>query len=200
MKVTAIDHFVLTVRDVEATCRFYERVLGIQVATFGDGRRALHFGRQKINLHQAGQEFAPHAQRPVPGSADFCLLSNRPLAEVIAHITARGVDIIEGPVRRTGAAGPLESIYLRDPDGNLIEVAWAANSRSQLVLMTDLILDRVLLYAGLVGVNLIMNLALIPFIVRRTSLGQLTRRQVLIAALVVAVFVSIIEGAFYTGR
>ena len=126
MKVTAIDHFVLTVHDVEATCRFYERVLGTQVVTFGEGRRALHFGRQKINLHQAGQEFAPHAQRPVPGSADFCLLSNRPLAEVIAHITARGVDIIEGPVRRKGAAGPLESIYLRDPDGNLIEVAGAA--------------------------------------------------------------------------
>ncbi len=123
MKVTAIDHFVLTVRDVEATCRFYERVLGMPAVTFGDGRRALHFGRQKINLHQAGGEFAPHAQRPTPGSADFCLLTDRPLAEVIAHITACGVDIIEGPVRRTGAAGPLESIYLRDPDGNLIEVA-----------------------------------------------------------------------------
>ena len=126
MRVTAIDHFVLTVRDVEATCRFYERVLGTPVVTFGEGRRALHFGRQKINLHQAGQELAPHAQRPVPGSADFCLLTDRPLAEVIAHITARGVDIIEGPVRRTGAAGPLESIYLRDPDGNPIEVAGAA--------------------------------------------------------------------------
>jgi len=111
---------------VEATCRFYERVLGMQVATFGDGRRALHFGRQKINLHQARQESAPHAQRPVPGSADFCLLTDRPLAEVIAHITSCGVDFIEGPVRRTGAAGPLESVYLRDPDGNLVEVAWAA--------------------------------------------------------------------------
>jgi len=126
VKVTAIDHFALTVRAVETTCRFYERVLGMQVVTFGEGRRALHFGRQKINLHQAGQELAPHAQRPVPGSADFCLLTDRPLAEVIAHITSCGVDIIEGPVGRTGAAGPLESIYLRDPDGNLIEVAGAA--------------------------------------------------------------------------
>jgi len=126
VKVSTIDHFVLTVRDVEATCRFYERVLGTQVVAFSEGRRALHFGRQKINLHQAGQEFAPHAQRPVPGSADFCLLTDRPLAEVIAHITSCGVDIIEGPVGRTGAAGPLESIYLRDPDGNLIEVAGAA--------------------------------------------------------------------------
>ena len=126
MKVSTIDHFVLTVRDVEATCRFYERVLGTQVVAFSEGRRALHFGRQKINLHQAGQEFAPHAQQPVPGSADFCLLTDRPLAEVLAHIIACGGDIIEGPVGRTGAAGPLESVYLRDPDGNLIEVARAA--------------------------------------------------------------------------
>ena len=125
MKVSAIDHFVLTVRDVETTCRFYERVLGMQVVTFGDGRRALHFGRQKINLHQTGQEFAPHAQRPAPGSADFCLLTDQPLGEVIQHVTASGVRIEEGPVRRTGAAGVLESIYFRDPDGNLIEVARA---------------------------------------------------------------------------
>ncbi len=119
----AIDHVVLTVRDVEATCRYYERVLGMEVVTFGDGRRALHFGRQKINLHQAGEEFSPHAQHPVAGSADFCLLTDRPLAEVVAHITAAGVRIEQGPVTRAGATGPLESIYLRDPDGNLIEVA-----------------------------------------------------------------------------
>ncbi len=123
MKVDAIDHFVLTVRDVEATCRFYERVLGMEVVTFGEGRRALHFGRQKINLHQAGREFAPRALRPTPGSADFCLITAQPLADVISHIEACGVDLVEGPVRRTGAAGPLESIYLRDLDENLIEVS-----------------------------------------------------------------------------
>jgi len=123
VKVSAIDHLVLTVRDVEATCRFYERVLGMAVVTFGEGRRALHFGRQKINLHQAGQEFSPHARHPRPGSADLCLLADQPLAELTAHVQACGVEIVEGPVPRTGALGPIESVYLRDPDGNLIEIS-----------------------------------------------------------------------------
>lgn len=121
--VRGIDHIVLTVRDIEATCEFYARVLGMEVITFDVGRRALRFGSQKINLHQAGREVAPHARHPAPGSADFCLLTARPLAEVIAYIRSCGVEILAGPVRRNGAVGMLESVYLRDPDGNLIEVA-----------------------------------------------------------------------------
>ncbi len=123
LTVRGIDHFVLTVRDIEATCRFYAQVLGMEVVTFEGGRRALHFGTQKINLHRAGAEVAPHARHPTPGAGDFCLLTDRPLADIIAHIKAQGVEIIVGPVRRSGATGPLESIYFRDPDGNLVEVS-----------------------------------------------------------------------------
>lgn len=129
--IRGIDHFVLTVRDLEATCRFYTQVLGLEVVTFEGGRRALHFGTQKINLHRAGAEFAPHARHPTPGAGDFCLLTDRPLAEIIAHIKAQGVEIIVGPVRRSGAAGRLESIYLRDPDGNLVEVARPMSSMNE---------------------------------------------------------------------
>ncbi|MEM8535235.1 MAG: VOC family protein [Chloroflexota bacterium] len=118
-----IDHFVLTVRDITATCDFYQQVLGMQVETFADGRTALHFDLQKINLHQAGYQFAPKAHSPVPGSADFCLITVDPLEQVIAHLRACDVAIEEGPVRRTGAQGTIASIYLRDPDGNLVEIA-----------------------------------------------------------------------------
>lgn len=123
MKVDRIDHFVLTVRDVEATCDFYSRVLGMEVEEFEGGRRALQFGRQKINLHQSGAEFEPKAGKPTPGSGDFCLVTDVPLERVVEHVRSCGVEIIEGPVPRTGATGKLESVYFRDPDGNLIEVS-----------------------------------------------------------------------------
>ena len=123
MDIDRIDHIVFTVRDIERSCDFYARVLGVEVVAFGDGRRALQLGRQKINLHEAGNEFEPKAARPVPGSGDICLIVGLPLEEAIAHVRSAGVQIEEGPVRRTGAVGPIESIYLRDPDGNLIEVS-----------------------------------------------------------------------------
>ena len=118
-----LDHVVLTVADVEATCAFYERVLGMRVVTFGQGRKALAFGAQKINLHAHGREFEPKAERPTPGSADLCFITATPVSEIVAHLRAQGVAIVEGPVARTGATGPLRSIYFRDPDRNLIEVA-----------------------------------------------------------------------------
>ena len=123
MQIAGLDHLVLTVADIDATCDFYTRVLGMALVTFGESRRALAFGAQKINLHQQGREFEPKAHRPVPGSADLCLIAGVPLAEAEAHIRAAGVDIIEGPVRRTGATGPIWSVYFRDPDQNLIEVS-----------------------------------------------------------------------------
>jgi catechol 2,3-dioxygenase-like lactoylglutathione lyase family enzyme len=123
MKIDRIDHIVLTVRSVDATCAFYSRVLGMDAITFAGGRKALAFGAQKINLHEAGREFEPKAHRPTPGSADFCLIAAVPLAEVIAHLAACGVAIIEGPVAKTGARGPITSVYFRDPDDNLVEVS-----------------------------------------------------------------------------
>lgn len=123
MKVNGIDHFVLTVGDIEVTCEFYSRVLGMQVVTFGNNRKALQFEKQKINLHQAGKEFEPKALNPTPGSGDFCLITDVPLDRVIDHIRSCNVEIVEGPVRRTGATGPIDSIYVRDPDGNLIEIS-----------------------------------------------------------------------------
>jgi len=123
MKVDGIDHFVLTVRDVEATCDFYSRVLGMEVEEFEGGRRALRFGQQKINLHQTGAEFEPKAEKPTPGSGDFCLITDIPLERVVGHLESCGVEIVEGPVLRTGAAGGIESVYFRDPDENLVEVS-----------------------------------------------------------------------------
>lgn len=123
MKITALDHLVLTVRDLAATCDFYARVLGMEVVVSDGGRYALHFGAQKINLHEAGKEFEPKAIVPTPGSGDLCFLTDLPLADVIAHVETCGVAILEGPVPRAGARGPMTSIYLRDPDGNLIEIA-----------------------------------------------------------------------------
>jgi catechol 2,3-dioxygenase-like lactoylglutathione lyase family enzyme len=123
MQIDRIDHLVLTVHDIAATCDFYSRVLGMRVVTFGDGRKALQFGQQKINLHQRGKEFEPRALQPTPGSADLCLVTQVPLREVQDHLRACGVAILEGPVKRTGAMGPIHSIYIRDPDGNLIEVS-----------------------------------------------------------------------------
>lgn len=120
--IGSIDHLVFTVRDIEATCDFYRRVLGMEVVAFGEGRKALRFGNQKINLHQAGREFEPKAEAPTPGSQDVCFMADAPLKDVVRHLEACGVPIEEGPVGRTGAAGPIRSVYFRDPDGNLIEV------------------------------------------------------------------------------
>jgi catechol 2,3-dioxygenase-like lactoylglutathione lyase family enzyme/ketosteroid isomerase-like protein len=127
MEIDRIDHLVLTVRDVEATCAFYRRVLGMDVVTFGEGRRALRFGHQKINLHAAGHEPARRAAHPTPGAGDLCLLTTAPLADWIAHVRTCGVPVEEGPVKRAGALGPIESIYLRDPDDNLVEIARAVD-------------------------------------------------------------------------
>ncbi len=123
MKAERLDHLVLTVRHVDATCAFYTRVLGMQEVVFGDGRKALTFGKQKINLHEFGREFEPKAAQPTPGSADLCFLVDKTPAGILAHLRACGVEVVEGPVRRTGALGQTISIYFRDPDGNLIEVS-----------------------------------------------------------------------------
>ncbi|EDY20516.1 Glyoxalase/bleomycin resistance protein/dioxygenase [Chthoniobacter flavus Ellin428] len=123
MRLDQIDHLVLTVRDLGETIAFYTRVLGMEEVTFGENRKALAFGTQKINLHEAGREFEPKALHPKPGSADVCFLTAEPLARVMKHMENCGVDILEGPIERTGAQGPIESIYIRDPDGNLIEIA-----------------------------------------------------------------------------
>lgn len=121
--IDRLDHLVLTVADIEATSAFYTRVLGMTRQSFGQGRTALQFGRCKINLHQRGKEFEPKAARPTPGSADLCLIAAVPLDQVIGHVKACGVPIEQGPVARTGATGPIRSIYLRDPDQNLIEIS-----------------------------------------------------------------------------
>ena len=121
--IDRIDHLVLTVADVDQTMDFYVRVLGMEPVTFGGGRRALGFGRHKLNLHQAGRELEPKARRPTPGSVDVCLITTDPLDRVLDHLRAHQVPVEEGPVARTGATGPITSIYFRDPDGNLIEVS-----------------------------------------------------------------------------
>ena len=121
--IDRIDHIVLTCFDLDRTIDFYSRVLGMEPVTFAGGSRGLAFGRQKFNLHQAGREFEPKALKPVPGAIDLCLITLTPLAEVIEALKAHGVVIIEGPVDKTGATGPIESVYFRDPDGNLIEVS-----------------------------------------------------------------------------
>jgi catechol 2,3-dioxygenase-like lactoylglutathione lyase family enzyme len=122
MKINRIDHLVLTVNNIEETCTFYVRTLGMEVVTFGEGRRALSFGEQKFNLHEAGKEFEPKAGKPTPGSIDICLVTDTPINEVIHHLAAVGVPIEEGPSRRTGATGPIISVYFLDPDQNLIEI------------------------------------------------------------------------------
>jgi catechol 2,3-dioxygenase-like lactoylglutathione lyase family enzyme len=123
MRVGRIDHVVLTVADLERTIAFYERALGMRAVSFGEGRRALAFGDQKLNLHQAGREFEPKALRPTPGAIDLCFTTDVPLDEVAAHLRAQSIEIELGPVDKTGARRPLRSLYFRDPDGNLIEVS-----------------------------------------------------------------------------
>ncbi|TFY95191.1 VOC family protein [Pseudomonas nabeulensis] len=118
-----LDHLVLTTTDEQACTDFYVGLLGMTLETFGEGRKAFKFGNQKINVHVKGKEFEPKAHLPVPGALDLCFIASRPLDEIIAHIKSKGVEIIEGPVRRTGACFPIRSIYLRDPDLNLIEIS-----------------------------------------------------------------------------
>jgi catechol 2,3-dioxygenase-like lactoylglutathione lyase family enzyme len=145
MKVDKLDHLVLTVKDIDTACEFYTEVLGMAVVTFGSGRKALSFGEQKINLHEQGREFDPKALRPMPGSADLCFVTSTPMPEVMAHLAACGVEVIEGPVKRTGATGPILSVYCRDPDMNLIEVGTASapelykegNSREDRQIVTE---------------------------------------------------------------
>ncbi len=123
MQIDHLDHLVLTVQDIQTTCEFYSRVLGMQVVTFAEGRKALQFGNQKINLHQKGNEIDPKAQHPTPGSADLCFLTSIPLEHIISHLQSCNVSLVLGPVERTGATKTLVSLYFRDPDGNLLEVA-----------------------------------------------------------------------------
>ena len=123
MRIDRLDHLVLTVADIDATVDFYTRVLGMKAVTFGAGRTALAFGQSKINLHQAGHEFEPKAHRPTPGSADLCLITTDSLDRVVEELVRHDVPIEEGPVERTGATGPILSVYVRDPDRNLIEVS-----------------------------------------------------------------------------
>ena len=123
MNILQLDHLVLTVRDIDATCRFYTEHLGMEVITFGDNRKALRIGQQKINLHQLGQEFEPKAATPTSGAADLCFLSDTPLEDIMVKLQQAGIEVLEGPVQRTGASGPIISIYLRDPDDDLIEIS-----------------------------------------------------------------------------
>lgn len=121
--ISAIDHFVMTVRSVEATCAFYERVLGLKRLDTPGGPTALTFGRQKINLHEVGHTFEPKATAPTPGAADFCLITGRDIGAVRSHLESNGIIVEVGPVERIGAQGPMTSLYFRDPDGNLVEVS-----------------------------------------------------------------------------
>lgn len=121
--IDRLDHLVLTTVDREACVDFYTRVLGMKLETFGQGRSALKFGNQKINIHERGREFEPKAHLPVPGALDLCFIVDRPLEQVITHVKSCGWPIVEGPVTRTGAAGQLLSIYVRDPDLNLVELS-----------------------------------------------------------------------------
>ena len=122
MQIDRLDHLVLTVADINVTMAFYQKVLGMKLVTFGDGRKALQFGRSKINLHSAASPLELRARCPTPGSADLCFVVTTPVATVVEHLKQCDVPLEEGPVVRTGALGPIISVYFRDPDGNLIEV------------------------------------------------------------------------------
>jgi len=123
LKISRLDHLVLTVKDLDKTCDFYNTVLGIETQIFSGNRRALKVGAQKINLHLYGNELEPKAQHPTPGAADLCFITNVPIDDVAKHLKDCRVEIIEGPVKKAGAQGPILSVYFRDPDGNLIEVS-----------------------------------------------------------------------------
>lgn len=123
MEIKSLDHLVLTVANIESTCKFYKNALGMEIIEFGENRKALKFGNQKINLHQYGNEIEPKAYKPMPGTADLCFITDYPIKEVMSVLSKSGVEIEEGPVERTGANGKIISVYLRDPDCNLIELS-----------------------------------------------------------------------------
>ena len=123
LQLSRIDHIVLTVREIQTTVQFYESVLGMHSETFGAVRVALKFGQQKINLHEYGKEFEPRAHKPLPGSEDLCFITDTSIPVAMDHVRKMQVDILEGPVSRTGAIGKIVSFYFRDPDLNLIEIA-----------------------------------------------------------------------------
>ena len=123
MKIDRLDHLVLTVKDVATACEFYKKVLGMEIVTFGAGRKAVSFGSQKINLQQQGKESTLAAAKPTPGSGDLCFVTSVSLTEVIDHLASCGVEVMAGPVERQGARGPMMSVYFRDPDRNLVEVS-----------------------------------------------------------------------------
>ena len=123
MRINRLDHFVLTVASVEDTIDFYSRVLGMEPVTFAGGRRGLGFGQQKINLHPADNPYTPRAETALPGTGDFCLIAETPMPDIIAHLKSEGVEIMEGPVAKTGALGSITSVYFRDPDQNLVEIS-----------------------------------------------------------------------------
>lgn len=123
MQIRAIDHFVLVVLSIDKTVEFYRRVLGLEAREMAPGRWSLHFGDQKINLQQLHTSVDPQTRHPTRGAGDFCLLTDTPIVEVVRHLGQQGVDIIGGPIRRTGARGPLMSVYFYDPDENLVEVS-----------------------------------------------------------------------------
>lgn len=123
MKIARIDHFVLTVASIDVTIEFYHRVLGMEPMTFAGGRRGLGFGQQKINLHAADNPYIPGAKVPLPGTGDFCLITESPIKDVVSHLQSQNVDIESGPVPKSGAMGAIESVYFRDPDMNLVEVS-----------------------------------------------------------------------------
>lgn len=123
MNVRGLDHIVLTVSDVDRTVDFYTSVLGATAESFDDGRRAVSFGVQKINLHPADDVYTPHAATPQPGSGDFCLVVDTAIATVTDRLREFDVDVVAGPVTKVGARGQMTSVYVRDPDGNLVELA-----------------------------------------------------------------------------
>jgi catechol 2,3-dioxygenase-like lactoylglutathione lyase family enzyme len=123
IQIQHIDHVVMTVENVEITINWYLRVLGVKSAAFGDGRKALLLNKQKINLHQKGAEFEPKALHTTPGSLDICLIAATPLAALMEHLKKERVAIEKGPIKRNGATGLITSIYIRDPDKNLLEIA-----------------------------------------------------------------------------
>ena len=118
-----LDHIVLTTARTRECIDFYTRVLGMTLERFGEGRMALKFGEQKINLHEKGREFEPKATAPAPGALDFCFIASLPLDQVMARLAAAGIPLVEGPVMKTGACYPIRSVYVRDPDGNLVEIS-----------------------------------------------------------------------------
>jgi len=126
--IYAFDHVVLTTADIDKCTEFYVKVLGMTLSTFDDNRKALMFGEQKINLHEAGKEFTPHATHPKPGSQDWCFICSTPVDHWLETFEQAGIPVIEGPVERSGALGPITSVYVNDPDGNLIEIGYYSPS------------------------------------------------------------------------